>query len=71
VIQISYINLRFFIVKIKENRIIKRTVYPESPVIVEYTRTEFSESLGDVIKALRDWGINHRLKSSASNTFCF
>lgn len=47
---------------LEENLLIKRTVYTDSPVIVEYTTTKYSESLGDVIKALRDWGINHRIQ---------
>jgi DNA-binding HxlR family transcriptional regulator len=47
---------------LEENILIKRTVYTDSPVIVEYTTTTYSESLGDVIKALRDWGINHRIQ---------
>jgi DNA-binding HxlR family transcriptional regulator len=45
---------------LEEHKLIKRTVYDDSPVLVEYTLLPYAESLGDVIKALSDWGINHR-----------
>lgn len=40
--------------------LIKRTVYDESPVVIEYTPTAYTESLEPVFDALRDWGVNHR-----------
>jgi DNA-binding HxlR family transcriptional regulator len=45
---------------LEEHKLIKRTVFDDSPVLVEYTLLPYAESLGGVIKALRDWGINHR-----------
>ncbi len=47
---------------LEQHQLIKRTVYDDSPVLVEYTATEYSKSLYNVIKALRDWGTNHRKK---------
>lgn len=47
---------------LEEHQLIKRTVYDESPVVVEYTTTPYTASLENVIKELRDWGINHRKK---------
>jgi DNA-binding HxlR family transcriptional regulator len=47
---------------LEEHLLIKRTVYDESPVLVEYTTTEYSKSLQPVIEALRNWGVNHREK---------
>ena len=47
---------------LEEHQLIKRTVYDESPVLVEYTATPYSDSLQDVISALRKWGLNHRKK---------
>ena len=47
---------------LEEHLLIKRTVYDEFPVIVEYTTTPYTSSLSNVIKELRDWGINHRKK---------
>ena len=45
---------------LEEHKLIKRTVYDDSPVLVEYTLLPYADSLGEVIKALSDWGINHR-----------
>jgi DNA-binding HxlR family transcriptional regulator len=45
---------------LEEHQLIKRTVYDDSPVLVEYTVTPYSKSLQKVIKALHDWGANHR-----------
>lgn len=47
---------------LEEHQLIKRTVYDESPVSVEYTTTPYSKSLQPVIEALRDWGVKHRKK---------
>jgi DNA-binding HxlR family transcriptional regulator len=47
---------------LEEHHLIKRTVYDELPVIVEYTTTTYSKSLQPVIEALRNWGMNHRKK---------
>ncbi|WP_026994819.1 winged helix-turn-helix transcriptional regulator [Flectobacillus major] len=45
---------------LEEHQLIKRTVHDESPVVVEYTTTEYSESLQSVILALQEWGLQHR-----------
>jgi DNA-binding HxlR family transcriptional regulator len=47
---------------LEEHHLIKRTVYDEFPVVVEYTSTTYSNSLHPVIEALRQWGISHRKK---------
>lgn len=44
------------------NKLINRTVYPTTPVAIEYTATEYSKSLIDVIDAMINWGLNHREK---------
>jgi DNA-binding HxlR family transcriptional regulator len=44
------------------NGFIKRNVFTQTPVIVEYELTEYSDSLGTVLTALSDWGIMHREK---------
>jgi DNA-binding HxlR family transcriptional regulator len=44
------------------NGFVKRIVYDESPVVVEYELTEYSTSLEEVMKALSDWGHKHRAK---------
>ena len=47
---------------LEEHQLIKRTVYDASPVRVEYTALPYTETLSDVIKALKAWGENHRSK---------
>ena len=47
---------------LEDHKLIKRTVYDESPVLVEYTATDYINSLKEVIEALHKWGQNHRKK---------
>ncbi|MCP2025531.1 DNA-binding HxlR family transcriptional regulator [Flavobacterium sp. HSC-32F16] len=42
------------------NKLVTRKVYDTFPPTVEYSRTEHSQSLTNVIIALRDWGTLHR-----------
>jgi DNA-binding HxlR family transcriptional regulator len=44
------------------NGFVKRNVYTQMPVIVEYELTEYSNSLNDVLKSLSEWGAMHRDK---------
>jgi len=44
------------------NGFVKRNVYTKTPVVVEYELTEYSNTLGEVLHALREWGMNHRDK---------
>jgi DNA-binding HxlR family transcriptional regulator len=47
------------------NGFVVRHVQNEFPVLVEYELTEYSNTLENVITALRDWGANHRDKIRA------
>lgn len=47
---------------LEQNGFIKRNVYTQSPVVVEYERTSYSETLGEVLGALSKWGTMHRNK---------
>jgi DNA-binding HxlR family transcriptional regulator len=47
---------------LEEHKLIKRTVYDDSPVLVEYTLLPYANTLKKVIKSLNDWGVNHRKK---------
>lgn len=40
--------------------LVKRTVYADSPVLIEYEATEHCRSFGKVIMAMIDWGRSHR-----------
>lgn len=42
------------------NQLIQRTVYDTVPVTVEYSKTEYGDSLDEVIQALAKWGKQHR-----------
>jgi DNA-binding HxlR family transcriptional regulator len=42
------------------NGFIKRTVYPQSPVIVEYEAMPYSETLLEVLRTLSEWGAMHK-----------
>src|ERR1700759_44318 len=44
------------------NGLIKRTVYDEIPVVVEYTTTEYCRSFGDIILEMIRWGEAHKKK---------
>ena len=44
------------------NGFIKRNVFTQTPVIVEYELTDYSDSLGNVLMALGEWGTMHREK---------
>lgn len=47
------------------NGFVKRHVHNEFPVLVEYELTEYSDTLENVIGALRDWGMQHKDKIRA------
>lgn len=44
------------------NGFIKRNVYAETPVIIEYELTPYSDTLGKVLSTLVEWGTTHRAK---------
>ena len=45
---------------LEENKLLTRKVYDTFPPMVEYAPTEHSETLKEVIIALKDWGTLHR-----------
>lgn len=45
---------------LEQHGLIKRTVFADSPVLVEYTLEPYARSLHPVIKSLLKWGENHR-----------
>ncbi len=42
------------------NKLVRRKVHNTTPVIVEYSMTEYGRSLESVISELRKWGKQHR-----------
>ena len=47
---------------LEEHKLIKRTVYDEAPVLIEYTVTNYVDSLETVILEMYKWGVGHRKK---------
>jgi len=47
------------------NQLVKRTVYDTVPVTVEYSLTDYGDSLDKVIDELRKWGMQHRKRIMA------
>lgn len=54
--------------ELEMNGFVKRNVYTQTPVIVEYELTEYSNSLNNVLEALSEWGIMHREKIKKERT---
>ena len=52
--------------EMEANKLVKRTVTPNTPVMVEYTVTSYCRSLGDIILEMIKWGKQHRKKIMSS-----
>ena len=53
--------------EMEANQLIKRTVTPTSPVVVEYSATDYCRSFGDIILEMIRWGKGHRQKIRQTN----
>lgn len=42
------------------NKLVKRNVYPNTPVLVEYEPTKYCHSFGNIIREMIIWGREHR-----------
>lgn len=49
--------------ELEDNGLVNRKVNNTRPVTVEYSLTEYCETLSDVIDAMHKWGLNHRKKT--------
>lgn len=47
---------------LEQNLLISRTVYEDYPARVEYKLTEYCETISEVLKAMEEWGKQHREK---------
>lgn len=47
---------------LEANKLITRTVYDTSPIIVEYKITEYALTVKEVVNTMGKWGENHRKK---------
>ncbi|MBB5637250.1 DNA-binding HxlR family transcriptional regulator [Pedobacter cryoconitis] len=62
---VTGISARILSKELKElelNGFIKRNVYTETPVVVTYEITPYSNTLGPVLSTLIEWGTTHRNK---------
>ena len=62
---VTGISARVLSTELKElemNGFITRRVYPDTPVIIEYVLTNYSDTLQPILSALGDWGTRHREK---------
>ncbi len=48
--------------EMEANKLVKRTVTPNTPVMVEYTVTSYCRSFGNIILEMIKWGKQHRKK---------
>jgi DNA-binding HxlR family transcriptional regulator len=48
--------------QLEMNGFVKRNIHTQTPVVVEYELTEYSNTLGAVLHALHEWGAMHRDK---------
>lgn len=48
--------------ELEMNGFVKRNVYTQTPVVVEYELTGYSDTLDEVLEALVKWGTRHRDK---------
>jgi len=42
------------------NKLVKRTVYTDTPVLIEYEPTEYCRTFGKIISEMIKWGREHR-----------
>lgn len=62
---VTGISARILSKELKElelNGFVKRTVHTQTPVVVVYEITPYSNTLGPVLNALIEWGITHKHK---------
>ena len=51
--------------ELERDQLVTRTQYPEVPPRVEYTLSEFGETMRPILEALREWGMANNTRISA------
>lgn len=54
--------------ELEANELVKRTVHDSKPVLIEYSLTPYGDTLKPVIKALEEWGTQHRERIMAKKS---
>ncbi len=44
---------------LEDNGLVRRQLYNDRPQRLEYALTDRGRSLGPIVKAMREWGVNH------------
>jgi DNA-binding HxlR family transcriptional regulator len=52
--------------EMEANQLVTRTVIPNTPVLIEYTVTDYCQSFGNIILEMIRWGKQHREKLKTS-----
>jgi len=52
--------------ELEQDGIIKKNIYQTSPLVTDYTLTEFGETLGPVIESMEQWGKSYNQKRATS-----
>lgn len=50
--------------ELEMNKLITRTVYPDSPVLIHYESTDYCKTFSPIITEMIRWGAEHRKKIS-------
>jgi len=48
--------------ELEMNGFVKRNVYTQTPVVVEYELTDYTNTLDTILESLIEWGLKHRAK---------
>jgi DNA-binding HxlR family transcriptional regulator len=46
--------------ELEQHQLIKRVIIEDYPIKITYKLEEYADTLGPIIYALKDWGLNHR-----------
>jgi DNA-binding HxlR family transcriptional regulator len=46
--------------ELEMNEFVRRNVFADTPVVIEYELTDYSDTLTDVLHSLSEWGMMHR-----------
>lgn len=48
--------------ELEQHQLIKRAVFDDYPVRIEYSATPYAKTLKQIVQDLYEWGLNHRKK---------
>jgi DNA-binding HxlR family transcriptional regulator len=57
--------------ELEEDRIVHREVYPQVPPKVEYSLTEFGQTLQPIMMLMKEWGTTYKARTRANDYVVF